>query len=436
MNGLSRVLRGAGCMTVAAAILGGCSSGSNSGFPPSGAVSSSGGSGIQFAGKQRFTHYYVIRLGTLGGGASSANSINDVGWLGGLAKISGNAAVHATLWLHAKKVDLGTLGGPNSAIGWPVKNVRGELAGFSDVAQTDPLAENFCALGSGNLCAGFTWSDNTLTALGTLGGNNSFASSVNNGGRVVGFAETSVQDSTCGAPQVLDYYGTVWNRQGKPRTLPPVSGDTVSQAFAINDEGATVGASGPCGPPNNVGYGTAHAVVWSRSGAPTALSTLGGTTANIATAINRSRYIVGQSALSGNTTYHAVAWQHGAVTDLGTLPGDSLSEALGLNAKDQVVGYSCDTSGNCRGFIWQNGSMVDLNVLAHSALDIVYAGDINDKGWIVGQAVDLKTGKAPAVLLIPTNGEAGVGKATTKVALPERVRAQLQRRQTLRFFIK
>lgn len=387
-------------------------------------------------GKQGFSHYYVIRLGTLGGSASSANSVNDLGWIGGLSKIGGNAAIHAALWLKGRKVNLGTLGGPNSALGWPVKSVRGELAGFSDLAQADPLAENFCALGSGNLCAGFTWSDNALTALGTLGGNNSFASSVNNAGRVVGFAETSVRDSSCGSPQVLDYYGTVWNRNGKPAVLAPPSGDTVSQAFAINDAGATAGASGPCGPPNNVGYGTAHAVTWSPSGAPTALDSLGGTTANIATAINRSGYVVGQSALTGNTTYHAVAWQQRGITDLGTLPGDALSEALGLNDKDQVVGYSCDSGGNCRGFIWQNGSMIDLNVLVHSALDIVYAGDVNDKGWIVGQAVDLKSGQAPAVLLIPANGGVEVTKPSVKVVLPERIRAQFRGHKTFRFFIK
>jgi len=381
-------------------------------------------------GTHSSTHYYVVDLGTLGGSFSVANSINNRGWAAGLATLRGNANVHAVLWANAQKVDLGTLGGPNSAVGWPVKNDRdpGQIAGFSDVAQTDPLAEHFCGFGSPNLCAGFRWKNYALTALPPLGGNNSFAASVNGAGAVVGFAETAVHAATCGAPQVLDYYAAIWEANRRPRALPPAHDDTVSQAVSINGAGVAAGASGPCGPPNNVRYGTAHALLWRHDGSPIDLGTLGGSTANIATAVNEGGDAVGQSALAGNTTYHAFRWQQGTMSDLGTLPGDFLSEALGLNDKKQVVGYSSDSSGNMRGFIWQNGTMTDLNLLVpRSNLYLVYAGDINDKGWIVGQAVDLKTGRAPAVLLIPAQGSFAPNRRfASKVILPESIRRQLR----------
>lgn len=431
-----------GCVAsacAAAAILAGCGgSSSTQEFTPQGAAAPTGMESSPLAPSTTgFTHYYVIALGTLGGSASVANSINDRGWIAGLSKISGNAAVHAVLWVNGRKVDLRTLGGPNSAVGWPVKNDRGEIAGFSDLTRSDPLDENFCGFGSPNLCAGFLWKDNTMTALPTLGGNNSFAAGVNDAGQIVGFAENVNDDPSCGAPQVLDYDGVIWEPNHQMRTLPPASGDAVSQAVSINSAGAAVGSSGPCGPPNNLGYGTAHALLWPRHGGPINLGTLGGTTANIAAAINDRGDVVGQSAVTGNTTYHAFYWQHGTMSDMGTLPGDGLSEALGLNDRKQAVGYSCDANG-CRAFIWQNGAMSDLNLLVHrSRLSLIYAGDINDKGWIVGQAFDSKSGKSPAVLLIPDRGAATTSSGPVpKITLPESVRRRLQENRRIRFFIQ
>ncbi len=441
MERTSRLAACAAAACVTGAMLIGCSPAvsPSGGLTPQRAAGPHGAhSGFDAQSKQSFTHYYMIELGTLGGSASVANSINDRGWVSGISRVRGNAAVHAVLWVEGQKVNLGTLGGPNSGVGWPVKNDRGEIVGISDLAQTDPLAENFCGFGSPNLCAGFRWANNVMTALPTLGGNNSFAAAANDAGQIVGFAENGVHDSSCGAPQVLDYDAAIWKSNGRPRTLPPVSGDTVSQAVAINHAGAAVGASGPCGPPNNLGYGTAHAVLWRQSGKPVDLGNLGGTTGNYATAINDRGDVAGQSVLSGNTTYHAFLWHYGDMSDLGTLPGDVLSEALGLNNEEQAVGYSCDASGDCRGFVWQNGAMNDLNLLVpHSHLYVIYAGDINDHGWIAGQAVNVKTGKASAILLIPANGNGATRAAPAgTVVLPKNVRRQLRQRHGFRFFIE
>ncbi len=435
-------------LCAAGALLAACSSGgssSDSVVPSGGALQSVSGTGAQTPAQAQstaqvqaargLTHYYIVNLGTLGGSASTANSINDRGWISGISQLSGNATTHAVLWANGARVDLGTLGGPTSGVGWPVKNTHGSIAGFSALAQTDPLDEQFCGGSSTNLCAGFLWKQYALSPLSTLGGNNSFAAGVNNSGLVVGFAETATRDASCGAPQKLDYNAVIWRGNRRPRALPPVPGDTVSQAVAINDAGAAVGASGPCGPPNSLGYGTTHAVRWAPDGTPTALASLGGTTANIAAAINDRGEVVGQSALTGNTTYHAARWRHGAVTDLGTLPGDTLSESLGLNNRGQSVGYSCDATGTCRGFVFEHGQMTDLNLLvASSSLYVVYAGDINDRGWIVGQAVDLNdTSQMPAVLLVPTTAAVTVrAAAAARMTLPQRVRDQLLHRRTWR----
>ncbi|MDQ2864597.1 MAG: hypothetical protein M3R51_00060 [Candidatus Eremiobacteraeota bacterium] len=442
MDTISRLAGHAASACVAAAILIGCSDGGGSpvgGFAPPEAMAPGGAATtLSVQRKQNFSHYYVVDLGTLGGTLSVANSINDRGWIAGISRISGNAAVHAVLWVNGQKVDLKTLGGPNSGVGWPVKNDRGEIVGISDLAQPDALAENFCGFASSDLCAGFQWKNNVLTPLPTLGGNNSFAAGVNDAASIVGFAETATRDAACGSPQVLDYFATIWKADGHPHALPPAQGDAVSQAVSIDSAGDAVGASGPCGPPNNLGYGTAHALLWKQGAPPTDLGNLGGSTANLATAINDRGDVVGQSAVTGNTTYHAFRWQQGSISDIGTLPGDESSEALGVNDKTQIVGSSCDAGGTCRGFIWQNGGIADLNLLVpHSQLYVTYAGDINDRGWIVGQAVDLKTGRAPAVLLIPTQGSVNIGSiSASKVTLPESVRRALKASHGFRRFIQ
>jgi probable HAF family extracellular repeat protein len=117
------------------------------------------------------------------------------------------------------------------------------------------------------------------------------------------------------------------------------------------------------------------------------------------------------------------------MSDLGTLPGDDFSVAEGMNDESQVVGVSCGPSNNCRAFVWQNGSMTDLNQLIppHSRLYLIRGEDINDSGQIVGDAVDAK-GRQRAVTLIPS-GKAGVVPNATsarKVILPNTLRMPLR----------
>jgi len=78
-------------------------------------------------------------------------------------------------------------------------------------------------------------------------GNNGFATGTNNRRQTVGWAENTVRDPTCNAAQVLQFRAAVWGpERDQIRELPPLPGDTVTAATAINDRGQVVGISGIC----------------------------------------------------------------------------------------------------------------------------------------------------------------------------------------------
>ena len=126
--------------------------------------------------------YVVTVLRSLGGTSSLGTSINNRGWVAGRSRVSSNQSIHATLWDNGTLTDLGTLGGPNSAVLWPVKNTRGVLTGISQTAEADPKMETWscgfffpAATRTGFRCVGFRWKDGVMTPLPTLGGTHGFA---------------------------------------------------------------------------------------------------------------------------------------------------------------------------------------------------------------------------------------------------------------------
>ncbi|MBV8221934.1 MAG: DUF3466 family protein, partial [Candidatus Eremiobacteraeota bacterium] len=346
---------------------------------------------------------------------SNANTINDIDWVGGLAYVAGGRK-HATLWSRGRQEDLGTLGGPNSAIEQPNTSVNGVLIGTSDTSTTNRYAAGFC--GSPKGCLGFIWRDGHMKALPTLGGPNGSGSTVNDEGQIIGYAETAVEDKACGAPKV---YGFLLNPKHGMQVLPPLSGDILSAAIAINNRGQVAGVSGPC----PVSAALVHPVFW-RDRTPTQLTTLGGATNNIAFAINDHGEIVGWSDLPGDTTDHGVVWNAGShkITDLGTLPGDVESEAYGINNRGQIVGPSCkkvSTSSNrtCHAFLYEDGEIIDLNsLLVHPnpRYVVAEATAINNDGDISADVIDKQTHRELTVIARPT------GRATVSGAavVPDR----------------
>jgi probable HAF family extracellular repeat protein len=362
---------------------------------------------------------------------SLAESINNRSWVAGWSNLPGDQNEHAFVSVAGYVTDLGTLGGPNSSVGSPVHNELGELAGYSDTSQIDPLDEQFC-FATPYICRGFVWRDGQMTALPTLGGNNSYATGMNNWGQVIGFAENGTQDPNCVAPQVLDFEAVIWGpKPNEIRVLPPFPGDSISAATTINDVGQVAGGSGNCGP---TGFQTStHAVLW-KNRKVINLGSLGGAFSNLALDMNELGEVVGLSDLPGDTTNHGFLWKHGHMIDLGTLPGDTLSYAFGINNLGQVVGQSCDPSGNCRAVLWQNGVMTDLNALISpsSSLYLIIAISINDRGEIVGQAFDSNTGNLPAYLATPNHGN-GADKVSQKLVLPPQVREMLRQERVRGF---
>ncbi len=347
------------------------------------------------------THYQVTNLASLGGTTSAGSSINNGGWVAGSSNLAGDQAQHASLWTGGSVIDLGTLGGPNSGVLWPVKNDRGIITGISQTASPDPLGERWscsaffpAATATGHQCLGFVWQDGTMSPLPTLGGTNGFATGANNQGEIVGWAENTVHDATCVPPQVLQFRAVVWGpRPGQIRELPPLPGDTVSAATALNNRGQVVGISGICD--RAVGrFSAVHAVIW-RDGRPTDLGTLGGVAWNTPMSINQRGDVVGfgnaSAAAGGSFAVHAFLWtRKGGIRDLGTLPGDTTSQALGVNDRREIVGTSCDAAFNCRAVIWGSGEITDLNTLVAPGYGgtLTTANDINESGRITGQAFD------------------------------------------------
>jgi probable HAF family extracellular repeat protein len=382
--------------------------------------------------------YSIVDLGTLGGVSSEAFGINNESWAAGVSNLQGDQSQHAFLWRHGKLTDLGTLGGFNSGVlSAKPKDDRGEIAGVAESSAVDPLNENFCGFSTNLVCLGFLWRNGAMTALPTLGGNNAQAFGVNSLGLVVGLAETTVHDTNCVSPQVLDWEAVIWGPQvGDIQELPPFPGDAVAAAISINDKGQVVGASAPCGPVNP--SNSAHAVLW-ENGFTRDLGSLGGTVNNVALAINNQGQAVGFSNLPGDTTQHAFLWQNGVISDLGTLPGDVLSLASGINDRGQVVGGSCDINFNCKAVLWQSGMIFDLNrlIASSSSLFLIFASDINSQGEIVGQAFDQSSANTPAFIAVPDaeigQSNAAVGAQTHSdvvpaTTLPDDVRNRLRRR--------
>jgi hypothetical protein len=93
--------------------------------------------------------------------------------------------------------------------------------------------------------------------------------------------------------------------------------------------------------------------------------------------------------------------------DLGTLPGSPISQANFINSRSQVVGDStpCDFS-SITGFLWEDGSLVDLNALVPPSTPyyIFTTSFISDRGEIAAFGSPAN-GDMHALLLIPCDEE-------------------------------
>ena len=379
--------------------------------------------------------YRVTDLGTgRNENGACAMSVNNQGWTEIMTgnKVPGqqNSILgpllngRALIDVDGFKLDLGTLGGPNSWMNWGEINDFGQIVGDSETAAPDPNGEDICGFGTHKTCLPFLWQFPHMRALPTLGGNNGQASAINNRGQIVGFAENGTVDSTCPSnfPNNRIQLPVLWEKdnQGTYKAQALTTGsDPDGFAFWINDQGQAVGDTGTCG------NATVHAVLW-ENGTLSPLPDFG--TGAIAWGINNQGQMVGTVVSPDNTTQYGALWQNGVLTNLGLLAGDFGGEASGINDRGQVVGSNWDSNFNwSHAFIYQNGVMTDLNTLfpASSNLFATMANKINERGQISGMAVVLSGPHAGDVhAFLATPAHQSMGRSVAEVA-PTRPKSNL-----------
>jgi probable HAF family extracellular repeat protein len=310
----------------------------------------------------------------LGGGYStSATDINNLGQVVGVAVASQFGAHHATLWNDTNATDLGTLGGSNSAA--YAINDAGQVAGWSET--TPGSAYTRATL----------WNGATVTVLGTLHENNDAAYAINDAGKVAG------SGNIAGGGHAI-----LWDGGATATRLPSPANEHYSGALAINNADQVAGSI-------QTTSGPTRATVWT-STTITTLGTLGGSN-SAAYAINDAGQVAGWSATTGDAT-HATLWNGTTATDLGTLAGGVRSWANAINKDGIVVGDSSTARGSfdLHATIWIGTTATDLNSLLDASTVsagwvLIDATDINDHGWIVGNAQNSITHVSRAFVLSP-----------------------------------
>jgi probable HAF family extracellular repeat protein len=316
----------------------------------------------------------------------------------GIDPLTGFRALEAVLWGKDGSItDLGTLGG-NQSNAFAVNNL-GQVAGAALNTIPDLYTPNFILGSSATTQAhAFRWTKSQgMQDLGTLGGADSAAFYINDSGQIAGFSFTdSTVNPTTGLPTLHPF---LWEN-GKMTDLGTLGGTfagpfTIESFGGLNNRGEVVGTS------NLAGDVIAHPFLWTKSEGMKDLGTLGGTLA-FATWINDAGEVVGLSGTLDDQFAHAFLWRDGVMTDLGTPGTDPDSQARSINSRGQVVGGTFGPSGDLHGFLWENGSIVDVNTLIApgSGATITDAADINDRGEIAALGF-LSNGDARAFLLIP-----------------------------------
>lgn len=337
-------------------------------------------------------------LGVLPDGQNgSAAWISDTGLIAGQSQnglidplVPGFPELRAVLWKNGQIIDLGTLGG-NESSAFSVNN-RGQVVGVAVNTIPDPFS--FLA----TQLRAFLWQDGAIHDLGTLGGPEAWALFVNERGQVAGFSLTNATPNPITGFPTQDPF--LWEN-GKMLDLGSLGG-TSGSPFSLNNRGQVVGTS------NLAGDLTFHPFLWDR-GVLTDLGTFGGDNGE-AEHISDAGDVVGSADFPGDQIHHAALWRRGVMTDLGTVDDDPCSRGIGINSKGQIVGGSSSCTTFLHAFLWENGGpAIDLNTFVPpgSDLTLTVAGYINDRGEIAGTGV-LANGDSHAFLLIPCGeGEEG-----------------------------
>ncbi len=248
----------------------------------------------------------------------------------------------------------------------------------------------------------------TITDIGTLGGKDSVALSINDFGEVVGYSKTADGEihafrffrdalfdlNTLGGKESYAYVITNSgillgdSKTSDGRLLPFMSAPN-SPLFNLGQQHMFSSARGA----NNAGQVVGFRVVTDEHGQhhkraylytthrTIDLGTFGGKQSD-AMAINEAGQVVGHLY----TEYHdghirAVLYHSGKVLEIGTFGGND-SIGVAINTHGQVVGYAELPGGDQRAFIYAHGKIKNLGTLAGGTQSFAY--DIDERGRVVG----------------------------------------------------
>jgi probable HAF family extracellular repeat protein len=342
----------------------------------------------------RWENGVTTDLGALPGGESSfAGGINSRGTIIGLANVfdpmTGLLRGDAALWKRGQISDLGTLGGPFAAPN--AINNREQIVGGGLNTIPDPFGALGPFLGGTTQTRALLWQNGAMIDIGTLGGNDAFAISVNERGQIVGNSFTNtIPNPETGMPTVDPFFrenGHMFDVGGL--------GGKISTASWMNNRGQIAGTS------DLAGDQTVHPFFWQKGSHPRDLGTLGGDNGS-ALWINDAGHVAGRADLADAGIHHAFLWKNGVMQDLKPAGSGLCSNAFAINSSDQVVGNTTDCQGTGLGAtFWDHDQIVDLNsfVAPGSGIFLRECVFINDQGEIA--VVGSLNGNDHAFVLVP-----------------------------------
>lgn len=297
------------------------------------------------------TTYTLTDLGDFGGVSSFASGINDAGHVVGYADSDG---ISRAFYTDGIDMDCLKSPGPSQAV---------------DLNDKETIVGTFFPLHKDAQIA-CLWKKGHLQPLRSLGGTFGFALAINNYDQVVGYSSIRLGSWSWAKP-------CLWQK-GKITSLA----EGIGWAFDLNNLTQIVGSV-------DFGYGQ-EAFIWQDG----IISLLG---PGYAYGINDLGQVVGFYSLGEIIVPFTII---GNQTMILPSLGDS-ALALKINNRAQIVGYSQTKAGD-RAVIWENGQVVDLNLLVSSPDWILFAAlDINNSGQICCRGYNLKTHQTHAVLLSP-----------------------------------
>jgi probable HAF family extracellular repeat protein len=266
---------------------------------------------------------------------SGATAVNDSGRVVGYTN-GEYQSQYAYSWDDSIWTYLGTLPNLDYSVASDINNAN-QIVGYSFM------------LGPGGGSLGWIWENDNLTSLGTLGGERSSASAINEIGEIVGYAQIY-------NPDTLINHACLWVNDSI-FDLGVLPGETNSAAGDINENGQVCGAS-------------SHQ----------------------------------QTTYPFLTVTVPCLWDDGNIIELELLPGYARGVASGINNNGTIIGRmnTSLSGGNSRAFIWEDGIMTNLNQLIPPGSDWILesVSDINDAGQIVGTG-EAPNGETHAFLLNP-----------------------------------